>query len=141
MNRCGRLLGWARLDGTTATLADPIGTALLACEVAVADPSAPADADFLLLPSADSLRFLDIAELRCLETVWGNLDEVTEQEGTDKQEWNQAKEGLRKRIQDKKKDLLDLYGYGGGAVAAGSLVLKYTEPEPDTELEDSEEWL
>lgn len=136
---------WAKLngsdyDGSNVDLSDPIASALRACGVDPAEPLEPADDDLASLDVADTQRFLDVAELRCLETVWGNLDEVTEQEGTDKQDWNQAKAELRRRIDAKRQDLKDTYGFGYGDVVSGTLELSYTEPDPDDELgEDDDE--
>lgn len=145
IRRCGRLLRWAKLDGSTFSgtnvdLADPIASAMRSCGVSPADPTDPADDDFDAVDADDYGRFFDVAELRCLESVWGNLDEVTEQEGTDKQDWNQAKAELRRRIDAKRQDLKDMYGFGYGDVVSGTLELSYTEPDPDDELgEDGDE--
>lgn len=135
IRRCGALMTWANLDGVTVDgtnedLADPIWLALTDCEVTPAALT-PVDGDFATLATADNARFLAIAELRCLETVWGNIAEVTEKMGTDQQSWNEAKRELRQRLGDLRSDLARKYGYGEGSLGSGTFRLEYVEPDPD----------
>lgn len=141
VRRCGRLMAWANLDGeghagSNADLADPIASALRACDVELIDPTEPADDDFLGLAAADHGKFLDVAELRCLESVWGNLDEVTEQEGTDRQEWTRARQEIAARIESKRKQIAEEHGLGMGSLSAGSMTLLWAEQPAD----ESGEW-
>jgi hypothetical protein len=144
IRRCGRLMSFARLDGKTdvgsnSDLSDPISLALRDVGVTAFDPVEPSDADIASVTESDRSRFLDIAELRCLESVQNNIDEVSEKQGTDNQEWNTWFETLRKRIADKRKALQDVYGFGMGSLKAATLFrIAYLEPEPGSIDDDDE---
>lgn len=63
------------IDGTNADLADAIGAAVRGVGGTTASYAAVTDADLLTVSDADQL--LDLAELRTLEMIEGNLDKVT----------------------------------------------------------------
>lgn len=144
VRRCGRLLSFANLDGktdtgTNADLSDPIATALRDIGIDPFDPVEPSTSDIASVASDDHARFLDIAELRCLESILNNIDEVSEKQGTDQQEWNQWLANLQKRVDAKRKALQELYGYGLGELRAATLLrISYTEPEPGSSEDDDE---
>lgn len=141
VQRLGRWLNFVNLDGTTIdgtnpSLNDPIGKALRDLSINVTDITTVADADLLTLADTDRYKLLDIAELRCLETIEGNLDEVTERQGTDEQDWNGFLIRLRAKIEHKRQKLEDEYGIGLGALVQGTITLAYIEPEPNSTADD-----
>src|SRR4051812_5728436 len=105
--RLGRRAALAKLHvpatavlGAIPAVGAMLGDALQAMGIYPADPTDPQAADLALVADADRARLADLAELRGLWMVLGNLDEVDEQEGTDKQDWTQFAEHVRKRAND-----------------------------------------
>lgn len=126
--RCGPRLTLVGLDivtlaGRTATLADPIASSLRSLGVDLANPLAPTDADFATIADPQVSQLLDIAELRCLETVLGNLTMTNEQVGVDKQDWAKYAENLQAAIET----LRTLYGIGVTAPTIGTIGLNFAE--------------
>lgn len=91
------------LDGTTADGTNPalrgaIRRAVGRLGIATADPIAVADDDLADLSRDNYETLLDLAELRALETCWGNWPEYDEQDGTEGQKLSQLADRLERRI-------------------------------------------
>src|SRR5215212_491512 len=93
IRRCGKLLSAAGLDGTTvsganADLNDGIGSALRTLGYTVASLVSVADSDVSVVADSEIDQLLDLAELRTLESVAGNLDKVTIQSEDQRKQWS-----------------------------------------------------
>lgn len=137
--RAGRIAVKARLYaaanvtvGAIASLADPIGEALRSLAVYAADPTDPTDDDLAVVESTDFGQLVDVAELRLLESCLGNWDRWDETAGADSQAQGKLGELLQKRIDELRKKLLALYGYGDRAFGVGVLGLDFQEPDDPT---------
>jgi hypothetical protein len=111
-----------------AAFADPIAVGLDAVGVACADPTNPTDADLAALPSSALYKFLDIAELRALESAAGTLSGST---SAVSQEWVDYKVTRRAATVDaalaaKREDVRRKWGYGLGRLTTGTVDLKFT---------------
>jgi hypothetical protein len=122
ISRCGTALDAASLDGTTingsnAALNDPLWYALDRLGYSVASISAVVDADIQAITSDDYAPFLDIAELRTLETVLNAATGLVDfSVGPRKESLSQFAERLEKTIQAKRQRVLQEYGdlFGSG---------------------------
>lgn len=135
IRRAGRLMTLAGLDGTSAVggnpdLADPIAVGLRSVGVTPADPTDPADADFATVLPSSVPQLLDVAELRALENVLGHLDQPDQQQGADRQDWGKLAERLERTIARKAAALARTYGLEAGTLAAGTIALGFTQPDP-----------
>jgi hypothetical protein len=63
-----------------------------------ADPIAVADADVAGVSGIALERLLDVAELKALETCWGNWPEVDQQAGEERQDLSQLADRIDRRI-------------------------------------------
>jgi len=133
IKRCGDLLTVASLDGTTvaganADLNDPIGFALRQVGLTVTTPTAVADADLAGLPDADLDEFLDLAELRTLETVHSHLlDLVDTAAGQRHDEYSQLANGLALKIDRLGLRLRQVYGWTAATVESGHFTAGFAE--------------
>lgn len=122
--RCQKYLEIAGLSaagpGPVAILADPIAEALAACGVDPADPSAPADADLRRLPDRLWFKFLDVAELRLLESCAGPLSSVTAQQWGDYRE-SMSVAPLADALKAKREAVRAKWGFGTSPLSAGTL--------------------
>jgi hypothetical protein len=108
IRRTGKLLLKVGLDGTTVNgsngdLNDPIGWGLRKLGVTPANPVAVADGDVAQVTRLDAL--LDLAELRTLENILGNLDLVTAEVGPRKEEFNDLARRLAQMIPRKREQV------------------------------------
>ncbi len=85
-------------DGTNAALRGPIRGAVWSLGLATADPIAVADADVAGVEGFALERILDVAELKALETCWGNWPEVDQQAGEESQNLSQLADRIERRI-------------------------------------------
>lgn len=134
VRRCGSLLTAAGLDGTTldgtnVDLNDPIGYALREMGYTVDDITAVADADVSSAANYDKL--LDLSELRTLENIQGNLDEVDITLGPRKEALGQLPTRLEKRIERLEAKVRKVYGIGVGTITAGVIKLDFAEHNED----------
>jgi len=133
IKRCGDLLTVASLDGTTvagtnADLNDPIGFALRQVGGTVTTPTAVADADLATLAAADLDEFLDLAELRTLETVHSHLlDLVDTAAGQRHDEYSQLANGLQLKIDRLGLRIRQVYGWTATTAEAGFYTSAFTE--------------
>src|SRR5512136_2373867 len=125
IKRTGHLLTVAGLDGTTvdgtnADLGDPIAFALRQIGLTVATAGTPTTAEVATVPAADVDEFLDLAELRTLQTILqGVLDLVTTSAGQRVDEYSQLANGLQLRIDRKELEIRRVYGWTAGVIEAG----------------------
>lgn len=103
INRCGKQLTAAGLDGTTvdganADLNDPLGYAIRQAGGSVADLSSVADADLATFAASDYDKLFDFAEYRTLENISGNLDLVDITEGPHRESLSQLAAQIEKRL-------------------------------------------
>lgn len=132
IRRCGTVLDAAGLDGTTvngsnADLNDPLWYALDRLSYSVADISEVANADITAVVSDDFAPFLDLAELRALETAQSAATALVDfSVGPRRESLSQFAERLAKTIETKRQQLLkdygDLFGSGfdGGTFSVAS---------------------
>ena len=88
----------ATVDGTNADLNDPLGRAVRRLSGTVADPTSVADADLATVSSENTDALLDLAELRALNSVLGNLTLVDTRVGPREQKYDQLRQAVRARI-------------------------------------------
>jgi hypothetical protein len=93
-----------------AYLADPLAKAFRTLGFQAADPLAPVDADLATLVFTEIDPFLDVAELRLLETCIGNYPDVDYTEGGSAgRKLQQLREDLQKQLDWKRKQVLADY--------------------------------
>jgi hypothetical protein len=132
VKRCGSLLTAAGMDGTTvsgsnADLNDPIGYAIRKCGGTVAALASVADSDLAGIDSADYDQLIDIAELRTLESIEGNLDDVDISVGSRRESLNQLAAQVAKKIDRKREQVERAYGVNVGVLEAGVVSLGFQE--------------
>ena len=132
IRRCGALMTAAGMDGTTtsgsnADLNDPIGFAIRKCGGTVASVVAVADADLAGISTDNLDQLLDVAELRTLESIAGNLDDVNITEGPHSEQLADLSARVQKRIETKQARIEKEYGIGVGAFTAGVLRLDFMQ--------------
>jgi hypothetical protein len=113
-----------------AAFADPIAVGLDAVGLSCADPTNPTDDDLAALPGSSLYKFLDIAELRALETAYNTpagTATATSVEWTDyKVTRKAAVDALATVLAAKRADVKARWGYGLGRLSAGTIDLKFT---------------
>ncbi len=134
ISRCGLLLIAAGLDGvinngTNGDLNDPIGSALRASGLSVADISFVADSDLSSVTDDLVDQVLDIAEHRALLNIEGNLDQVDITIGPRSESRNQLAAQVRVKIDRLEARISRLYGVGLGTLNAGVIGLDFAEAE------------
>lgn len=133
IRRCGSLLTAADLDGTTidgtnVDLNDPIGVALRNMGYTVVSITNVADSDLESVPDEDIDQLLDLAELRTLESIEGNLDDVDIQANGRSESLNQLSARVRMKIDTKRKAIESQY-VGLGTLDAGVITLDFMEKD------------
>jgi hypothetical protein len=136
VKRCGKLLTAADLDGTTIDgtnedLSDPIATALRNAGYAVADLSEVADEDLASVDPEDTDKVLDLAELRTLESIEGNYDDVNISVTDRSESLNQLVLQVQKKIERVNAKCQKLYGIGQGSIEAGVIGLDFMQKSDD----------
>lgn len=134
VQRCGKLLAAADLDGTTvnganASLNDPIGWALRKMDYAVASLTAVADADLTSIPDEEINQLLDLAELRALQNIEGNLDDVDISANGRSESLGQLVRQVQTRLDRVKATIESEYGLGLGTLSAGVVMLDFMEKD------------
>ena len=131
VQRCGAYMTAAgmvvTIAGSNANLNDPIGYAVRMCDGTVTDYLTVADADILTVNSTDYDKLLDIAELRTLENILGNLDDVDITVGPRTEKLNQLALNLLARANRLNKRIEDAYGIGAPSVDAGHITLDFAD--------------
>lgn len=135
IRRAGALLTAAGLDGSTgdgtnADLNDPIGWALRQLGYSVASPAIVTDTDVAAVTDSTLDQFLDLAELRVLETAHSAaLTLVDTAAGSLRESLGQMAAGLEKRLERLASRLERLYGVGLAGLTGGYLTMEFAEHE------------
>lgn len=132
ITRMGRLMAAAELDTTTTTgantdLTDPIGWALRQLGISVPNITSVTDADVAQVQDANQDLFFDLAELRTLETIGGNLDLVDLQVGPRSEKLSQLVGQVERAISRKHAQLKTRHGWGLGTLTGGSILLTFQD--------------
>lgn len=138
IRRAGALIAAAGLDGSTvdgtnADLNDPLGWAVRQAGGSVSSPGAVADADLATVADDDLDQLLDLAEVRTLESIAGNLDLVNITVGSRREELGALAQQVERAIERKRAALQRAYGFGLGSLTAGSITLGFAETTPTSE--------
>ena len=129
--RVGPLMTKAGMDGTTVDgtntdLSDPIAWALRQAGYSVADITNPTTAEVALaLDDVDEV--VDLGELRTLESVAGNLDDVDVTVGPRSEELSQLSVQVEKRIERVQARVEELYGHGAPVFDTGTITYEFAE--------------
>jgi len=132
IKRCGKQMVAADLNGTTydgtnVDLNDPIGYAIRQCGGTVADVTTVTATDVAFISADDHDKFLDIAELRLLENILGNLDDVDITVGPVSEKLSQLSESIAKRVTRLQAKIEKEHGIGGATMEAGMITLDFAD--------------
>lgn len=120
--------------GANADLNAPIGWAIRQAGGTVSAPSLVTSTDVQTVASADYDKFLDLAELRTLETVLANYGDVDLKAGPVEIKGSQFGDRIERRISQLKSWLSSAYGIGG----YGAFSVSLTRTDGYSELAASE---
>ena len=131
IQRVGPLMAKAGQDGTTvdgtnANLADPIAWALQTAGYSVADITNPTTAEVALAVD-DILEVSALAELRTLENILGNLDDVDTSVGPRDEKLSQLAEQVQRRLDWFSGRVEQLWGHGATELTTGTLTYEFVE--------------
>ena len=131
--RLGPLMTKAGMDGTTVDgtnvdMADPIAWSLRQAGYSVADITAPTTAE-VASAADDTDEILDLSELRTLENILGNLDDVDVTVGPRREALSQLADQCKSRLEAVKLKVEDAYGYGASVLSTGTLTYEFAEHE------------
>ena len=131
VQRCGAYMAAAgmvvTIAGSNANLNDPIGYAIRMCDGTVTSFVSVADADVATVLAADYDKLLDIAELRTLDSVATNLDDVDITAGQRSEKFNQLALNLQAIMERKAAKIEKLYGIGSPLIGTGAIVLDFAD--------------
>ena len=114
------------VDGTNTDLADPIAWALRMAGYTTADITNPTTAEVALaLDDIDEV--VDLAELRTLENILGNLDDVDTTVGPRDEKLSQLAAQVQELIALKRARNEGLYGHGAPLLDTGTLTYEFAE--------------
>ena len=130
VSRCGRRMALVGLaittDGSNAALDGPLREGLFAVEIPPAGWTV-ADADLAGLDAASIPFFLDVAELRILETVLANWDEPDQKQNADAQDWGKLAADMESQIAAKRAWLTQRYQFGVNRLDVETLSYRFVE--------------
>jgi len=140
--RSGKLMVAADLDGTTVDgsntdLNDPLGVAIREVGGSVGDISSVDDDDIATVDSTKTDQFIDTAELRILQSIEGNLDDVDTTAGSHSRRFSQLATQVEKKLQRLEKKLEDKYGVGVPVMTAGVILLDIADHNDDLPTTES----
>jgi hypothetical protein len=143
IQRTGALLTLVSLDGTTvdgtnASLNDPIGYGIRQSGGSTSNFASVSDADVLTVDTTSQDQLIDIAEFRTLQNVLGNYNMPNTKVGPRDEEWGDLGEVISDRLDKKQKLLEELYGFGSRALEGG--IIAYDFAEHDFDNVDEEGW-
>ena len=138
VQRCGALMIKAGLDGVTingtnASLNDPIGRGLRAIGSPPADLAAVDDSDLAVVTDDLVDALLDVAELRALENISGNLDDVAVTVGPRSEQRNQLADQVLRKIERLTAKVQLEYGIGLGKLSPGAISLGFLDDDDEVE--------
>jgi hypothetical protein len=130
VKRCGALMTLVGMGityaGSNGDLNDPIGVAVRRLGGTVGNPASVADADIATVTkSVDAI--LDVSELRLLENILGNYDDVDIVVGPTQERLSQNREGIEKRLDRLSKGCKERYGVDLPTIEAGLLDFDFAE--------------
>lgn len=137
VSRAGPLLTKAGQDGTTVDgtntdLADPIAWALRQVGYTTADITNPTTAE-VAAASDDVDEVVDLAELRTLESLLGNLDDVDITLGPRSEHLSQLAKQVETKLKRVAKWVEKTYGYGASVLGTGTITVEFAEHQDGTE--------
>lgn len=100
------------MAGANSDLNDPIGWAIRQCGGSVSDPTSVTSGDVTSVSEAATDKLFDLAELRTLETISGNLAVVDLDIGPRSEKLSQLAEMVEKRLIRKRQAVQTDYGFG-----------------------------
>lgn len=106
-------------------LVDPIVFALLCIDIVPANPTALTDTDVSGVADTDLSKLLDLAEMRLLENIVGNLALVDITVGPRKEALNQLVDQAEKAIARLSSRIASMYGFGVGSLDSGVISLDF----------------
>ena len=131
VQRCGAYMTAAGMvvtvAGSNANLNDPIGYAVRMCDGTVTDYATVANADILTVDPTDYDKLLDIAELRLLDSIATNLDDVDLTVGPRSEKLNQLAQNLQAIMLRKADRVEKSYGIGAPLVGTGAIILDFAD--------------
>lgn len=131
VKRIGKWLTATGLDGTTVNgsnpdLNDPIGRAVRALGLSVADVTEVANADLNAVGASEYDKLFDLAELRALETCLSNYDKVNLSLGPRSESFDQLRNGMIQAIKFKREQIASDYD-DSQSLTGGVLALDFEE--------------
>lgn len=115
------------VDGTNASLNDPIGKAIRYLGYAVTNPVLVSDADVAQVTDDQLDQYLDLATYYTLNNVLGNLDDVDIRTSPRSEMYSQMVEWLERKVERMSKQLEAEYGFGRSTITAGYVTLNIAE--------------
>jgi hypothetical protein len=125
LGRCGGKMGAAGMN--VSTLAEPMAWALSMIGHTPADPTTVTDTDLANVEPKHFLKLFDLAELRTLKNIQGNLDTVNISVGPRTEQLNQLYEQVDKAITRLQLFIAGEYGIGLGSLTGGTISLDFQE--------------
>jgi hypothetical protein len=119
------------ITGNNDNLNDPIATALQQMGIEPSDITNIQDSD--LEGVGNVLQLIDLAELRLLENIHGNLDAVDITIGEQSERFSQFATSLEKSIEAKNQKIKEEYEIGLGTLTAGVIDLDFQAKGDDVE--------
>lgn len=135
VDRCGTLLVLVGKDGTTVSGTNPAFRGaklegLRSLGRVPASSGSVSDADLAAVADALVPQLFDIAELRLLRNVFGNLTLVDQHVSLAGKNFGQIRDGLTARIAELATFCRQAYGYGLAAPTGGTMDLGFAQTEP-----------
>jgi hypothetical protein len=110
--------------------ADALIGAMEWLESGLNDPGRIADGDLAGMTAARWAELIDVADLRLMEAILGNADEVTSSTDNRKKAATDFAMWVQGEIKAKRDELRRRYGYGLGSLTAGSIGLGFQSGDP-----------
>lgn len=129
LSRCQAKMAVANMDG--GDLNDPISWALRKMDIYAVDPTNVTDSDLSSVMGADYDKLFDLAELRTLENVSGNMAYSNISIGPRSEQLAQLSDQVDKAIDRLTAKIQKSYGIGFGVMSAGSISLDFMEKRDD----------
>lgn len=118
--------------GNNPDLNDPLAWALMRLDVEPGTITAIADSDLAGLASDQINAFLDLAELRLLQTIYQQLVRVDLTVGPRAERYDQLAQRVQKAIESRQKAIAADHGIGLGTLDAGVVSLDFIAKSSDS---------